>query len=1108
MAPSSMKYNPAFLDDDRLIQSFVARNAELETILEVLRENTANSNQHLLIIGPRGIGKTTLVLRSAAEIRTDSTLGAQLHPVVFGEETYQVSSPGEFWLETLFHLGEQTGDPRWKKAYEELRLERDEGRLRARVLAQLMDFADEQGKRLVLVVENLNMLVGDQITGDDAWVLRHTLMNEPRLMLLGTATSRFKEVEEYNQALYDLFRIVELEPLEDVEVQALWTATTGQGTTARQIRPLQILTGGNPRLIRILSEFAANTSFSSLMDDLTRLVDEHTEYFKHHLDNLPVQERKIFVALADLWDPSTSRKVAEAARLDVNTASAMLKRLMGRGAVTMAYKRGKAQYYQVAERMYNIYHLMRRRGPAASRVHAVVRFMVSLYRDEELVRTARSLVEEASRLTLDERREHFLAYEAILHYTRKPRLAKQLVEATRLVFETMPDVPESLQQTIRLAQKSESNQRAKLSTSNTEGSVELRLGDVDDVDSLVRMGNLLSEHPDRLEEAEAAFRKAIQKDPDNASTWRALGFFLGSRMQGGQDALNSFDHALALEPEHATAWLGRAVVLEMLGRKEEALESNDRALSLAPDNASAWLHKSGVLYELGQFEAALQSADQALALDLDSAATWFCRGRSLDQLGRHEDALASYDRSLDLAPDDPVVWLNKGGVLYEMGRFEAALQAVDQALALDVEDAATWFNRSLALDRLDRHTEALQSSERALALDPEDGEAWLNRGAVLFRIGEYEQALESFDRVLALDAENALAWSNRGVALRLLRREEEALDSLDRALALDPRVVPAWLNRSLILSRLGRNQQALESVNRVLLLDSANVPGWSLKGTVLSSLDRFEEALDACDRALMLDPDNASTWGTKGRVLESLGRYEEALAAYGRALATDPENSSILLLRGLINRRLKHFREAESDLREAIALGVTGDFALITLVALLMENLDSPGEALTAVRECLDRIGRSPDALNSIAWAFSKHGRKEDLAEAETWARRAVEQVPESGYFRHTLASLLGAQGKWKDALEQAAIFLTDQQMLTEALDEVIEFFVDAVAAGYDNEVLNTLGVSASAEALEPLVVAIQQRTGAQIDVAREILEVAKDVSSRIDARRSQLQAT
>jgi tetratricopeptide (TPR) repeat protein len=878
MTPASMKYNPAFLGDDALIDSFVARKSEFERILEVIRENAAESNQHLLIIGARGLGKTTLVLRSAAEIRTEPGLAAKWHPIVFGEETYQANSPGEFWLEALFHLGEQTGDDRWKTAYEELRRETDEDRLRGRVLAQLLDFADEHGKRLVLVVENLNMLVGDQLSGDDAWVLRHTLMNEPRIMLLGTATSRFREVEEYNQALYELFRIIDLEPLEEEEAQALWMATTGQRTTPGQIRPLQILTGGNPRLIRILSEFAAKTSFRSLMDDLTRLVDEHTEYFKHHLDNLPAQERKVFVALADLWDPSTARGVAEAARLDVNTTSALLKRLVDRGAVTVAYKRGRAQYYQVAERMYNIYHLMRRRGPAASRVHAVVRFMVSLYRDEELVRTTQSLVEEARQLTQEERREHFLAYEAILHHARQSRLAKRLVEATRYAFDAMPDVPDSLKLLIDLSLSPDLHARADLKV-KSEALLGMNVVDVEDPAILLRFAIALSEHPDQLEDAEAAFRKSLQRDPDNAEAWLQFGAFLSAQ-------INNYGRALeAMERQ----------------RCEEALVCLDHALKANADEAYAWVLKSHVYA----------------------------------RLDRWEDSLESINQTLVLTPDSNTAWLIRAYLLKELGTFDEALAAV----------------------------------ERSLALDSEDSEAWC----------------------------------------------------------------------------------------------------------------------------------------VKGDVLHEQERYEEALIAFNRALTIDPASGDGLWGRGLVNRALQRFDEAESDLRQAMHTEEHNSLVAKSLVELLLNDLERPSDAVLVVRE---NLGKLDDvALNSIAWEFLTRGRNTDWEEAESWSRRVVEGNPQSGFFRHTLASLLGAQGKWEDALEHARTFLSDRDLLTEELDGVIAFFIDAVAAGRGGEVCEVIQISGATEALEPLIVAIQRIAGVQVDVAREILEIAKDVEQLIEARQQELSA-
>jgi ABC-type iron transport system FetAB ATPase subunit len=397
MVLPQLKYNPGFHSEQALIHSFVVRKAELALILETLQENTGQSNQHLLIVGPRGTGKTTLVRRVAAAVHEDPTLGARWYPIIFGEESYQVLSPGEFWLEALFQLQGQTDDLRWCRVYQDLQKEPDDIRLRDRALAQLMDFADEQGKGILLIVENLNMLLGEQLKSEDAWDLRHTLQNEPRLMLLATATSRFEGVQNIDQAWFELLSVQELKPLDQQECRTLWEAISGEETPEINLRPIQILTGGNPRLLRILADFSSRKYFRELMDELTQLVDDHSEYFKSQLDNLAAAERKVFVTLLEIWDPVGAREVARAARMEVSKTSSLLHRLMNRRAVTLLDSPGRKKLYQVAERLYNIYYLMRRRGHASNRVCTVVNFMGQFYNEKELGKSISGLTEAAAR---------------------------------------------------------------------------------------------------------------------------------------------------------------------------------------------------------------------------------------------------------------------------------------------------------------------------------------------------------------------------------------------------------------------------------------------------------------------------------------------------------------------------------------------------------------------------------------------------------------------------------------------------------------------------------------------------------------------------------------
>ena len=70
------------------------------------------------------------------------------------------------------------------------------------------------------------------------------------------------------------------------------------------IMPLEILTGGNPRLLVIVAQFAQHRSLHQLIEELVTLIDDHTEYFRSHLEVLASVERRVYLALLDLWDPS------------------------------------------------------------------------------------------------------------------------------------------------------------------------------------------------------------------------------------------------------------------------------------------------------------------------------------------------------------------------------------------------------------------------------------------------------------------------------------------------------------------------------------------------------------------------------------------------------------------------------------------------------------------------------------------------------------------------------------------------------------------------------------------------------------------------------------
>ena len=380
------KYNPGTLQSDRdVMDQFVVRHGELEIVLDVLRGNLGREScQHTLVVAPRGRGKTMLLARVAAELRSDEQFSHSLLPVRFMEESHEIINIADFWLEALFHLARES-TPAHPAFAAELRATYASlcGRWREEALgvlarAAVLGAANRLGSRLVLMVENLQALSANA-DADFGWQLRAVLQSEPTIMLLGTSTSYFEGLDDAEQPFFELFRIIDLKPLSTDQCRRLWEAAGGDPRTGRDIRPLEILTGGSPRLLVVVAGFSQHRSLRQLMEELVMLIDEHTEYFRGLLEALPKSERRVYVAVIDLWRPSSAGEIADRARMDVRAVSTMLGRLANRGAVTACPGGGRKRLYAAVEPLYSIYYKLRRERDEAAVVESLILFMMAFY---------------------------------------------------------------------------------------------------------------------------------------------------------------------------------------------------------------------------------------------------------------------------------------------------------------------------------------------------------------------------------------------------------------------------------------------------------------------------------------------------------------------------------------------------------------------------------------------------------------------------------------------------------------------------------------------------------------------------------------------------------
>jgi pentatricopeptide repeat protein len=561
------KYNPAFLSEQELLDSFCVRKSEFEILMRCIKENTGEINQHLMLVGIRGSGKTMLLRRIVAEIKRDNEFSSKWYPVVFSEENYEILTLDDFWLKSLYYLDSA------ESGYDELRCSSrasayrsdnsiaryDELKRRGNRdpysedigLSRLLDFADAQDKRILLICENIQDMLS-VIPEIDAWRLRNVLQTDNRIMLLGSATARFHQIEDYKQPFYEFFKVVSLKRLSQSDCKKLWISVTKNDEISDdQARALRILTGGLPRLLIIIALFGEHLSFVELIRDLEVLIDDHTEYFKGHMEALPSKERKVFATLARLWQPSASSEVAREARMEQTETSSLISRLVNRGAVEEfsidGAKKQRTKLYQLTERLYNIYYLMRSGGKYSLWADVFIEFLAKVY--------GKKLSNELDSLD-----------------------TTKLDETTKNIYERL---------------------KPYATSEMTASSDVADIGDTDEKSADIRKMN---------DEIEDLYEKG---------KWTE---------ESLEKALNTLEKSIAAlgkeHPETARAYHNAGIFYNCIGNYESALEYYDKALKIMkkilgkehPGTATSYNNIANVYAKQGEYDKALEYYDKALKI--------------------------------------------------------------------------------------------------------------------------------------------------------------------------------------------------------------------------------------------------------------------------------------------------------------------------------------------------------------------------------------------------------------------------------------------------------------------------------------------------------------
>jgi TPR repeat protein/DNA-binding HxlR family transcriptional regulator len=376
-------YNPATQTREELIENFVVRTALFQDIFQDIKKSEMKyAEQHYIIQGVRGQGKTTLLLRLAYEIQNDTALSKRLIPVIFNEEQYNISRLFKLWETTAEYLDEH-GEI--QGMYHEMQKLDDDEDFEQRCFDLLEKELKKRGKKLILFIDNIDDMLA-RFSAREHHRLREIFTESAELRVIGASSVTLEFHYDYGKPFYQFFKMPQLRGLSADETKTLLLKLGERYKSSRveeivraqpgRVESLRRLTGGVIRTIILLFDIFIHDTSGNAFADLSKIFDSVTPLYKHRMDSLPAQQQEIVDFIALSWDAVSTKEIAGKTKLQSKVVSAQLKQLEKYHIIEKVETDNKNLLYRIAERFFNIWYLMRHgRKWDEKRVRFLVEFL-------------------------------------------------------------------------------------------------------------------------------------------------------------------------------------------------------------------------------------------------------------------------------------------------------------------------------------------------------------------------------------------------------------------------------------------------------------------------------------------------------------------------------------------------------------------------------------------------------------------------------------------------------------------------------------------------------------------------------------------------------------
>lgn len=311
---------------------------------------------------------------------------------------------------------------------------------------------------------------------------------------------------------------------------------------------------------------------------------------------------------------------------------------------------------------------------------------------------------------------------------------------------------------------------------------------------------------DEISRAVESFEKAIALNPQNIDAWLYKGVLHLSQPGTANYALLCFNEVLKLNPEHVVALKNKADALRILNRLDEAITCYKRIIEIEPDK--------------------LENYHPILKLKPDDKEILLKKAALLQKLNRIDEANVIYKHLYEVYPDDTDIKekVVLPGESIERSKIEMPI-ATDESSIVNNQSADTFVSdemsvKALSATNTEERTELLQSTpqkEETVNYNPVSIEKIIE----LITEKNYSTALENINSLLGSDTENLELWILKIKTLFEMGNLDECAKTINQIIKKNTNIAVTWFYKAKIEFAKDAVHKGIIYLKRALSLDSS-----------------------------------------------------------------------------------------------------------------------------------------------------------------------------------------------------------------------------------------------------------------------------------------------